>query len=437
VFSDFLSGRIDLRDVFHCSSERSQACTDNGQASSWHTWMMLYSVPVLQGRLPAEYLEHWVTLIRVYDLCLKWEMNRNDLHEIRCLFVEFVQRFKVLYIDCDNHPKRPMLYSTNIHGLLHLHDQIRHCGPMFAWDEAGTETYMGMIGPMARSGVKIDESAANATFLEEMVKILSYARPSVLPKGHERHPRSYETEFGYLLPVVETVTAGDLTSWQRRLLKQYFRTLVGHQAEITLPQDLEIRKWARYQIKDEIQGQRLSGHKIGSLMSQRPGPVTRASHWIRYQLIDTREDRPDLFYGQVEFFVSLTVADVVRRTGWRRGADGRLVPEVIASPSGSSMDTSEDEGDDDTGAKSNTTACEHYLAYVRNWKTRAIDEDTGNRRVMFLREGPYEFVEVRSIDCSVGRLTTFEADWVVSGSVHPVRAAVDSSDDDETGSDDD
>jgi hypothetical protein len=398
---------------------------------------MLYSVPALQGRLPAEYLEHWITLIRAYDLCLKWEMTHQDLIQMRSLILEFVQRFKVLYLDCDNHPKRPMLYSTNIHGLLHLHDQIRDCGPMFAWDESSTESYMGAIEPMARSGVKIDESAANATFLEEMVKILAYARPLVfraVEKRRELNARAYETEFGYLLPVIETLTASDLTTWQRRLLRQYFRTLLGHNAAITIPPDMEIRKWARYQIKAEVQGQRLSGHKIGSLMSQRPGPVTRASHWIRYQLIDSRDDRPDLFYGEVEFFVSLTLTDVARRTTWKRGADGKLIPEDIASPAGSAMDTSDD--DNDTVLHSNTTPCEHYLAYVRNWKTRALDEDTGNRRVMFLREGPYEFVEVRSIDCSVGRLSTFEADWVVSGSVHPVRAAGEDSDDGEAESED-
>jgi hypothetical protein len=170
--------------------------------------MMMYSVPVLSGRLPNKYLEHWIVLIRAYDLCLQWQINAADLENIRSLLTQFVQDFKTLYIDCDQHPKRPRLYSTNVHGLLHLYDQIRDCGPMFTWDESSTESYMGAIEPMARSGVKIDESAANATFLEEMVKILSYARPKLsLPVGRQQslNPRAYETEFGYLLPVVETL----------------------------------------------------------------------------------------------------------------------------------------------------------------------------------------------------------------------------------------
>jgi hypothetical protein len=161
-------------------------------------------------------------------------------------------------------------------------------------------------------------------------------------------------------------------------------------------------------------------------MSQRPGPVTRASHWIRYQLIHSREDRTDLFYGEVQFFLSVTVPDVARRTSWKRGADGRLIPDDVSSSS-SSCDTS-DEGDVSM-SDADATACEHYLAYVRNWKTRALDEENGNRRVRFLREGALEFIEFRSIDCAVGRLSTFQGDWVVSGSVHPVRAAVDESDD--------
>jgi hypothetical protein len=398
--------------------------------------MMMYSVPVLSGRLPDEYLEHWIVLIRAYDLCLKWQIDDDDLKKISALIKQFVEDFKRLYVDCDAHPKRAMLYSTNIHGLLHLHDQIKDCGPMFAWDESSTESYMGAIEPMARSGVKIDESAANATFLEEMVKILAYARPQLsLPGPQTLNARAYETELGYLLPVKETLAVSDLRDWERRRLRQYFITLVGYGADITLPENLEVHKWARYQIKPSFDHQRLSGHTIGSVMSQRPGPVTRASHWVRYQLIHSREDRTDLFYGEVQFFLSVTVPDVARRTSWKRGADGRLIPDdASSSPSCSSRSTSE-EGDVSM-AEADATACEHYLAYVRNWHTKALDEDTGNRRVKFIREGAYEFVEVRTIDCAVGHLSTFKGDWIVSGSIHPVRSPVDESDDDVSDSED-
>jgi hypothetical protein len=200
---------------------------------------------------------------------------------------------------------------------------------------------------------------------------------------------------------------------------------VGYRANVQLPNDLELQKWARYQIKPDVQGQRLSGHKIGSVISQRPGPVTRASHWIRYQLIHSSEVRTDLFYGEVQFFLSVRLPDVVRRTDWRRGSDGRLILDDF-----SSSDTSED--GNVTMSDPDSSSCEHYLAYVRNWKTTALDEDNGNRRIKFLRDGAYEFIEVRSIDCAVGRLSTFqpEGEWVVSGSVHPVRAEVDESDDD-------
>jgi hypothetical protein len=406
--------------------------TQKLRASAWHTWLLLYSVPVLHGRLPDEYIEHWILLIRAYDLCLKWVLEPDDLVKIRSLFVQFVVDFKRLYVDCDDHPKRKRLYTTNIHGLLHVHNQIRDCGPMFAWDESSTESYMGAIQPMARSGVKIDESAANATFLEEMVKTLAYARPQLgIPFGKlatgKLNPRAYETELGYLLPVIETSTVGDLTNLQRRRLQEYFTRLIGNRTRVSIPGDVEVKRWARYQIKDQWEGLKLSGHKIGSTMSQRPEPVTRASHWIRYQLIDSREDCPDLFYGQVEFFLSITIEDIVRQSSWKRGPDGKLIPERFSTPSRTSSQGSPD-GDD--------SACEHYLAFVRNWHTRCLDEDTGNRRVKFLREGAMEFIELRAIDCAVGKVSTAQGDWVVSASVHPVRNPVDLSDDESSDSED-
>jgi hypothetical protein len=308
---------------------------------------------------------------------------------------------------------------------------------MFVWDESSTESYMGAIEPMARSGVKIDESAANATFLEEMVKTLCYARPQLsLPvaKIQKLNPRAYETEFGYLLPVVETQNISDLTAWERRQLRNYFNTLVGHGARVELPTDLEIRKWSRYLIKGDVQGLQLSGHKIGSRLSQRPGPITRASHWIRYQLIDSREDRPDLFYGEVQFFLSIKIPDITRRTTFRRNLDGRLVPE--RDPPENSSDIFSDDSDVDM-LHDDSSACEHYLAYVRNWRTESLDEDEGNRLIKFIREGAQEFIELRSIDCAVGRMTTFQGDWIVCGSVHPIRALVDDSDDDDDESSDD
>jgi hypothetical protein len=319
---------------------------------------------------------------------------------------------------------------------------------MFAWDESSTESYMGAIQPMARSGVRIDESAANATFLEEMMKSLSYARPQLdIPFGRRAklNPRAYETELGYLLPVVESLTVGDLTNLQRRRLREYFTTLIGNRTRVSIPGDVEVKKWARYQMKDQWQGLKLSGHKIGSTISQRPGPITRASHWIRYQLVDSREDCPDLFYGQVEFFLSITIEDIVRHSPWKRGPDGKLIPERFSSSSrASSQVPQHSEASQDTEVSHDRevsqdhddSACEHYLAYVRNWHTNALDEETGNRRVKFVRNGAYEFIELRSVDCAVGKISTAEGDWVVSASVHPSRNPVDSSDDELSESED-
>jgi hypothetical protein len=98
-----------------------------------------------------------------------------------------------------------------------------------------------------------------------------------------------------------------------------------------------------------------------------------------------------------------------------------LIPDDATSTTSSADERVLDQYDD--------SACEHYLAFVRNWHTRCLDEETGNRRVKFLREGAFEFIELRAIDCAVGKVSTARGDWVVSASVHPVRNPVDLSDD--------
>jgi hypothetical protein len=187
-------------------------------------------------------------------------------------------------------------------------------------------------------------------------------------------------------------------------------------------------------MKVQWEGLKLSGHKIGSTMSQRPGPVTRASHWIRYQLVDSCEDCTDLFYGEVQFFLSVTIDDIARRSAWKRGPDGTLIPERFSTPSSASSQLSQDR---EVSPDRDDSACEHYLAYVRNWHTNALDEETGNRKVKFVRDGPYEFIELRSVDCAVGKISTAQGDWVVSASVHPSHNPVDFSDDELSESEDD
>ncbi|KAF8241888.1 hypothetical protein K440DRAFT_198288 [Wilcoxina mikolae CBS 423.85] len=118
---------------------------------------MLYSVPLLSGRLPSEYVEHLLLLIRAYDISLGWCLAQENLDTVHELFIQFVKDFQRLYVDIDDHPARKQLCSTNLHGLIHLVPQIRSCGPQHVWWEWNLETYIGEIKAMARSPSMIEE----------------------------------------------------------------------------------------------------------------------------------------------------------------------------------------------------------------------------------------------------------------------------------------
>ena len=193
-------------------------------AHQLHNFILLYSVPLLSGRLPEEYLQHWITFVRAYEMLMSWTMNNEIVNEMEVLFAEWVEGYERMYVQHVNDgydtvtgyyqvaatsADRMAWMTSNVHALLHLADQVRDCGPAFNMAEWCIERYCGYLKPHAKSRQMPEESLMYAAESEEMVKLVDIACPWLGLKRiieemdpPELHNHGYETKYGFLLPKV-------------------------------------------------------------------------------------------------------------------------------------------------------------------------------------------------------------------------------------------
>ncbi|KAF8248845.1 hypothetical protein K440DRAFT_641936 [Wilcoxina mikolae CBS 423.85] len=124
------------------------------------------------------------------------------------------------------------------------------------------------------------------------------------------------------------------------------------------------------------------GHAIGSETSQRTTPNNRVSNYRRHQLLVDGADNPVFFYGEVLYFLRLSVEGMPRQ-------------DVVV------LSDSDDESlnSEDTAASSiMDKGREHYLALVQGWVVQKLDEGEGNRRVKFIRLAPKNWAYANGTD---------------------------------------
>jgi len=116
-------------------------------SSTWSVWSLFIAPTVLQCCFPKEcYYKHFCSLIRILNLCLQFEISKEELNEIESGICQWVVDYeqcippfisKKLKADLihtsslyyQHEPERLPVCPLTIHALLHIPDQIRWMGP--------------------------------------------------------------------------------------------------------------------------------------------------------------------------------------------------------------------------------------------------------------------------------------------------------------------
>ena len=104
---------------------RSISDRKHWKASEYRSFLLYYSLPVLQGILPDENFQHFALLVVSMRKLVADSIPPKDILESEKLLNLFCKRFAQLYGDKE--------MTVNIHGLLHLATTVRELGPLWAY----------------------------------------------------------------------------------------------------------------------------------------------------------------------------------------------------------------------------------------------------------------------------------------------------------------
>jgi Transposase family tnp2 len=148
------------------------------KAVEYWAWLEWYSIPLLYGRMPECYIEHWNILRLAFQRLVAWEITFDESKIVREQLAEFVLTYEKLYYQL--HHERISCVTSNIHGLLHIVDYVEVLGPSHCQWSFPIERMCGMVQELARSKVYIDESISTALIFDMYLDMAPFCRKSDL-----------------------------------------------------------------------------------------------------------------------------------------------------------------------------------------------------------------------------------------------------------------
>lgn len=83
-------------------------------AETWSQWALFVGPVALNGRFPQKrYFDHFCNLVKLINLCLKFELSREDISGIREGFIDWVKKYEA-YVCSHFHPHTPLLTRLQV-----------------------------------------------------------------------------------------------------------------------------------------------------------------------------------------------------------------------------------------------------------------------------------------------------------------------------------
>ena len=124
------------------------------KASEYRAFLLYYSLPVLSGILPSQYLNHFSLLVTSVHILLQQSISNSQIFQCENMISTFCQQFETLY------GQRYM--SANVHLLLHLPSTVRQLGPLWVYSCFYFEGQNGALKSLVHGTQHIDKQIINS-----------------------------------------------------------------------------------------------------------------------------------------------------------------------------------------------------------------------------------------------------------------------------------
>ncbi|KAJ3902914.1 hypothetical protein F5879DRAFT_194071 [Lentinula edodes] len=124
--------------VPNIATERYQFKTEN-----WFTFLMFLGPALLHGHLATPYYRHFLKLVNIFNLCLKYFMTNNEIEQLENAVIQWVEDYERLYYCYDL--SRVSACTLPIHSMLHIPVNVSTMGPLWCYWNFPTERFCGTI----------------------------------------------------------------------------------------------------------------------------------------------------------------------------------------------------------------------------------------------------------------------------------------------------
>lgn len=163
------------------------------KAIEWQEWVLNTSMIVLQGRLPAFFLDHWAKYVCAVQLSLDPSgITPDGLKDIDALMNAFYSDYEKYYYryEAERLPACRLVF----HYLLHLAHCIKLHGPPSGYWSYVMERFVGLLGPLVHSRIHPYSNLANSALLDEQFRHLHYRCKNFDLPSSENDPSDEQTE---------------------------------------------------------------------------------------------------------------------------------------------------------------------------------------------------------------------------------------------------
>lgn len=143
---------------------RSVDSAPKWKAAECRSWLLFYSLPVLNSILPNIYLKHWLYLVNSIFLLLKDSVSEKDLTCASQNINKFVNQVKQLYGITH--------MSYNIHQLTHLEFSVRLHGPLWCNSAFSFEGHNQKLTKFCHGTQSVPQQIAFRFSLTQLIPIL-------------------------------------------------------------------------------------------------------------------------------------------------------------------------------------------------------------------------------------------------------------------------
>lgn len=134
------------------------------KGSEWKSFLIFYSLIVLDGKLSRLYLNHWFLLVFATNILLQDKVSQTEVDLGDKALKHFVKKVPILY--------GGEFCTFNVHQLLHIADAVRDWGPLWGFSCFRFENNIGEILSLVRGKKCVRKQICKTFLLHRLIPIM-------------------------------------------------------------------------------------------------------------------------------------------------------------------------------------------------------------------------------------------------------------------------